>query len=70
MEPESIIASITPGDEMDIQLAPVWVDGDGFPLLVTGDHAQTVFSKLEDMSRQFGTQFERSGDRLRIRVNA
>jgi poly-gamma-glutamate synthesis protein (capsule biosynthesis protein) len=70
MEPESIIASITPGKEMDIQLTPVWVDDDGFPLLAAGDRAQAVVSKLEDISRPFGTQFERSGDRIQIRANA
>lgn len=70
MEPESIIASITAGDQPGIELMPLWVDDDGFPLLATGDRAQAVFSKLEHISAPFGTRFERSGDRVRICVNA
>lgn len=70
MEPESVIANITPGNRMEIELTAVWVDEDGFPLLVDGERAQAVFTKLETISEPFGTTFERSGDRIRIRVNA
>lgn len=70
MEPESVIVSITPGNQLGIELTPIWVDDDGFPQLVTGDCAESVFAKLEAMSTPFGTRFERSGDRARVCVNA
>lgn len=70
MEPESVIASVTPGDRMKIELTPVWVDDEGFPLLATGERAQAVFLKLENMSAPFGTRFTWSSDRARICVNA
>jgi hypothetical protein len=70
MEPESLIASVTLGDQMEIELMPVWVDDDGFPLLAVGDRAQAVFSKLEGMSAPFGTRLEWTGDGVRIRANA
>ncbi len=70
MEPESMIVSITPGDEIGIELTPIRVDEMGFPQLVTAECAQTVISKLEEMSTPFGTRFERSHDRARVLVNA
>lgn len=70
MEPESVIVSITSGDRPGIELIPIWVDEDGFPQLVSGERAQSVLSKLEEMSTPFGTRFERLDDRARILVNA
>lgn len=70
MEPESVIVSITPGDQLGIELTPVWVDEDGFPRLGYRECAQSVISKLEEMSTPFGTRFERLHDRARILVNA
>ncbi len=70
MEPESIIVRILPGEPMGIELTPIWVDDVGFPLLATGACADAVLSKLEGLSRAFGTHFARSGDRARIVIGA
>lgn len=70
MEPESVIVSITPGDPVGIELTPLWVDEVGFPQLISGERAQSVISKLEEMSTPFGTRFERLDNRARILVNA
>ncbi len=70
MEPESVIVSIRPGNQLGIELTPVWVDEVGFPRLVTGECAQSVITKLEEMSAPFGTRFERLHDRARILVYA
>lgn len=66
MEPESFIVSITPGDPLGVELTPIWVDEDGFPLLATGDRATAVIDRLEEISRRFGTTISRSNDRARI----
>jgi poly-gamma-glutamate capsule biosynthesis protein CapA/YwtB (metallophosphatase superfamily) len=68
MEPESFIVSITPGDQFSVELTPVWVDEDGFPLLATGECAERVFARLEEISRRFGTEITRSNDRAHIRM--
>lgn len=66
MEPESLIVNIQPGNPFDIELVPIWVDDDGFPLLAEGAVADSVASRLEEISAEFGTQFTRKGDRLQL----
>jgi poly-gamma-glutamate capsule biosynthesis protein CapA/YwtB (metallophosphatase superfamily) len=70
MEPESVIVRIIPGEPIGIELTPIWVDDEGFPLLATGACADAILSKLEGLSRAFGTHFARSGDRARIVISA
>lgn len=70
MEPESVIVSVTPGDEFRVEFTPVWVDEAGFPMLATGERAQSVMAKLEGMSTTFGTRFERRNDRTHVLMSA
>ena len=70
MEPESVVVRVIPGAPMGIELTPVWVDDEGFPLIATGACADAVLSKLEGLSTSFGTRFARSGDRARIVIDA
>lgn len=66
MEPESFIVSITPGDTLGVDLTPIWVDEEGFPLLATGVRATAVIDRLEEISRRFDTKISRSNDRARL----
>ncbi len=66
MEPESFIVSVTPGDPLDVELTPIWIDEDGFPLLATGDRATAVIDRLDEISRRFGTTITRSNDRAHL----
>src|SRR5699024_9803156 len=47
MQPESLIVKITSTTPLAIELVPVWVDNDGFPLLAEGEQADSVISRLE-----------------------
>jgi poly-gamma-glutamate synthesis protein (capsule biosynthesis protein) len=66
MEPESFIVGVTPGESYRMNLTPIWVDDDGFPLLATGDQADCVFSRLEEISAPFGTTITRIADHGQI----
>ena len=68
MEPESFIVSITPGDPLAVELTPIWVDEEGFPLLATGDRAAAIIDHLEEISRRFDTKISRSNDRARLSI--
>ncbi len=70
MQPESVVVRVIPGEPMAIELTPVWIDDEGFPLLATGACADAVLSKLEGLSTAFGTRFARSGDCARIVMDA
>lgn len=69
MAPESFIVSVFPGDRPEIELTPIWVDEDGFPLLATGDRATAVIDRLEVISRRFDTRISRFDDRARISMS-
>lgn len=66
MEPESVIVQATFGDELAIELVPLWIDEGGFPHRVTGEMAKQVFDKLAGMSQAFGTELRFDGDRARL----
>lgn len=66
MEPESLIIHIQSHAPLSIELSPIWVDDDGFPLLAGGAQADSVFSRLEEISQEYGTRFVRDGDRMQL----
>ena len=58
MEPESVVARLGFGPTSTCDLVPLMLDAHGFPRVATGDDAAAVFTKLEELSRPFGTTFE------------
>lgn len=66
MQPESIIASVTPGNPFRIDMTPLWLDQEGFPQLATASRADDVLAKLEHLSAPFGTRMQRRDDRACI----
>lgn len=55
MEPESVIARLTAGPDLAVELVPLMVDGPGVPRLALGTEGAHVLAKLDEMSRPFGT---------------
>lgn len=69
MKPESVIVHVVNVDPLEIELSPILVDDDGFPVLVKGDRAVHVLERLEEVSTQFGTKFVLQEDRIKINLD-
>jgi poly-gamma-glutamate synthesis protein (capsule biosynthesis protein) len=68
MQPESYVAQVSFGDELSVDIVPLMVDERGLPYLTEGAEAAAVLDLLEELSKPFGTTFERKGDRAEILI--
>lgn len=69
MESDSAIVHVTSINPLEIALTPIQIDNVGFPQVAEGTEAIAFASRLEELSRDFGTRFELQGNRMRLSLD-